>query len=131
MRNRLVEVGHDLAKTAPTRAPTIQQRKDEMTDDIFGLGPERVADLQDIERRRVWFDQEEAAATEQKRITAMRSELQEYLTRRGREYLDATAEEEVPSVVLEKYRADFLDEREAARVEHDAEVSRVQHSEVF
>ncbi len=102
-----------------------------MTDDIFGLGPERVADLQDIERRRVWFDQEEAAATEQKRITAMRSELQEYLTRRGREYLDATAEEEVPSVVLEKYRADFLDEREAARVEHDAEVARVQHSEVF
>ncbi len=102
-----------------------------MDDDIFGLGPERVSDLQDIEKRRVWFDQQEAATKEQKRITTMQDELGEYLTRRGREYLDATAEEEVPAAVMQKWRGDFLDGREAARVEHDAEVARVQHSEVF
>ncbi len=102
-----------------------------MEDDIFGLGPERVSDLQDIEKRRVWFDQQEATAKEEKRIEAAQSELQQYLTRRGREYIDATAEAEVPSVVMEKWRADFLDEREAARVEHDAEVSREQGSQVF
>ena len=102
-----------------------------MEDDIFGLGPERVVDLQDIEKRRVWFDKEEAASKERKRIEAAQSELQEYLTRRGREYLDATAEGEVPSAVMQKWRGDFLDGREAAREQHDAEVARVQADNVF
>lgn len=103
-----------------------------MEDDIFGLGPERVSDLQDIEKRRVWFDQQEAAAKEEKRVEAAQGALGEYLTRRGREYLDATAEEEVPAAVMEKYRGDFLDGREAARREQrDAEVASVQDDNVF
>jgi hypothetical protein len=103
-----------------------------VVDDIFGLGPERVSDLQDIEKRRVWFDQEEAATKERKRIEGTQSELAEYLTRRGREYLDATAEEEVPAAVMQKYRGDFLDGREAARREQrDAEVASVQDDNVF
>jgi hypothetical protein len=101
-------------------------------DDVFGLGPQRVADLQDIEKRRVWFDQQEATAKEEKRITTMQDELGEYLTRRGREYLDATAEEEVPAAVMQKYRADFLDGREAARREQrDAGAASVQTDNVF
>jgi hypothetical protein len=103
-----------------------------MEDDVFGLGPEKVADLQDIEKRRVWFDQQEAAAKEQKRVEAAQGALGDYLTRRGREYLDATAEEEVPAAVMEKYRGDFLDGREAVRREQrDAEAASVQTDNLF
>jgi hypothetical protein len=99
-----------------------------MTDDIFGLGPQRVSDLQDIEKRRVWFDQEEAAAKEEKRVEAAQGELADHLRRRGEAYVEAAGTTPSPAT-LEAWTVEYTNGKEGRRQEENRRT--LQHSEVF